>query len=108
MGRTSRKNCSVVIRYGRSCSKISGKVSRIGEKKKKQSNCTKFQALVWTIIKSKKKSLNQLENDRVRGLWIATGQYSSFCGCAEDLVLGGFDHVEVEVQDREQAEVREK
>ena len=29
-----------------------------------QSNCTKFQALVWTIIKSKRKSLNQLENDR--------------------------------------------
>ena len=37
-----------------------------------------------------------------------TGQYSSFCGCALGLVLGGFDHVEGKVQDREQVEVREK
>ena len=43
----------------------------------------------------------------VRGLCIATGQYSSFCGCALGLVLGGFDHMEVEVQDREKVEVRE-
>ena len=30
----------------------------------------------------------------VRGLCIATGQYSSFCGCAVDLVLGGSDHMD--------------
>ena len=28
----------------------------------RQSNCFKFQALVWTTIKTKRKSLNQLEN----------------------------------------------
>ena len=38
----------------------------------------------------------------MRGLCIATVQYSSLCGCALGLVLGGFDIVEVEVQDREQ------
>ena len=36
----------------------------------------------------------------VRGLCIATGQYSSFCGCAVDSVLGGFDHMEDGDQDR--------
>ena len=44
----------------------------------------------------------------VRVLCIATGQYSSFCGCAMGLMLGGLDHTEVEIQDREQIEVREK
>ena len=44
----------------------------------------------------------------MRGLHIATGQYSSFCGCALGLVLGGLDHMKVEVQDREQIEVNEK
>ena len=43
----------------------------------------------------------------VRGVSIATGQCSSFCGCAFGLVLGGFDHMEVEVQDRERVEARE-
>ena len=37
---------------------------------------------------------------RVRGLYITTGQYSSFCGRAVDLVLGGFDDMEDDVQDR--------
>ena len=36
----------------------------------------------------------------MRGLCIATGQYSSFCGCAVDLVLSGFDHMEDDDQDR--------
>ena len=31
---------------------------------KKQSNCTKFQALAWTIINSRKRNLNQWENCR--------------------------------------------
>ena len=34
MGKTSRKNCSVVLRQRRTCSKMRGKVSGIGEKKK--------------------------------------------------------------------------
>ena len=44
----------------------------------------------------------------MRGLYIATGQYSSFCVCAVDLVLGSLDHMEVKVQDREQVEEGEK
>ena len=38
----------------------------------------------------------------VRGLCIAMAQYSSLCGCALGLILGGFDIVEADVQDREQ------
>ena len=41
----------------------------------------------------------------VRGLYIATGQYSSFCGCALGLVLGGFDHMEDDDQDRGDEEI---
>ena len=49
------------------------------------------------------------QNDQtVRGLYIATGQHSSFCGCALGLMLGVLDFMEVEIQDREQVEVREK
>ena len=48
------------------------------------------------------------KSDGVRGLYIATVQYSSFCGCALGLMLGVLDIMEVEVQDREQVEVREK
>ena len=44
----------------------------------------------------------------VRGLYIATGHYPSFCGCALGLMLGVLDLMVVEVQDREQVEVREK
>ena len=44
----------------------------------------------------------------VRGLCIAMGQYSSLCGCALGLILGGFDNVEVDVQDREQVDSGEK
>ena len=43
----------------------------------------------------------------VRGLFLATGQYSSFCGCAVGLMLGVLDIMGVEVQNREQVEVRE-
>ena len=38
----------------------------------------------------------------VRGLCIATGQYSSLCVSGVVLFLGGFDHMEVDEQDREQ------
>ena len=34
--------------------------------------------------------------------------YSSLCGCAVGLILGGFDIVEVDVQDREQVDSREQ
>ena len=43
----------------------------------------------------------------MRGLCIVTGLYSSFCGCAVDLVLGGFDHLEDDDQDRGDEETRE-
>ena len=48
------------------------------------------------------------EQVSVSGLYIATGQYSSFCGCALGLMLGVRDVMEVEVQDRGQVEMREK
>ena len=35
-------------------------------------------------------------------------QYSSLCGCALGLILGGSDIVEVDVQDREQVDSGEK
>ena len=45
----------------------------------------------------------------MRGLKIATGQYSSLCVSAVVLTLGGDDIVEVDVRDREQVDCeREK
>ena len=46
-----------------------------------------------------------LDSWPVRGFCIATGQHSSFCGCAGDLVLGGFDHMEDDDQDRGDEEI---
>ena len=53
--------------------------------------------------------------DHVRGLYIATGQYSSLCVSAVVVTLGGDDSVEVDVQvreqvdsEREKVEVRDK
>ena len=43
----------------------------------------------------------------MRGLCIATVQYSTFCVCAVDLVLGGSDHMEDDDQDRRDEEIRE-
>ena len=43
----------------------------------------------------------------VRGLCIATGQYSSFCVCAGVILLGGSDHMEDDDQDRGDEEIRE-
>ena len=40
----------------------------------------------------------------MRGLCIATGQYSSLCVSAVVLTLGGDDIVEVDVPDREQVD----
>ena len=48
-----------------------------------------------------------IQPEHVRGLCIATGPYSSFCVCAWDLVLGGFDHMEDDDQDRGDEEMRE-
>ena len=42
------------------------------------------------------------------GFCIATEQYSSFCVCARDLVLGGFDHMEDDDQDRRDEENGQK
>ena len=61
----------------------------------------------WSHVKSNRKGLTATSHN-VRGLCIATEQYSSFGGCTIGLTLGGFDHTEVEIQDREQVEVREK
>ena len=44
----------------------------------------------------------------VRGLCIAMEQYSSLCGWVLGLILGGFDIVEADVQDREQVDSGEK
>ena len=51
----------------------------------------------------------------MRGLYVATGQYSSLCVSAVVLTLGGDDIVEVDVQvreqvdsEREKVEVRDK
>ena len=40
----------------------------------------------------------------MRGLCIATGQYSSLCVSAVVLILGGSDDLEVDEQDREQVD----
>ena len=40
----------------------------------------------------------------MRGLCIATGQYSTLCVSAVVLILGGSDDMEVDEQDREQAD----
>ena len=44
----------------------------------------------------------------MRGLCIATQQYSSLCVSAVVLFLGGFDNLKVDEQDREQVDKREK
>ena len=44
----------------------------------------------------------------MKGLCIATGQYSSLCVSAVVFILGGFDIVDVDVQDREQVDSGEK
>ena len=44
----------------------------------------------------------------MRGLCIAMGQYSSLCVSTVVLIFGGFDIVEVDVQDREQVDSGEK
>ena len=44
----------------------------------------------------------------VRGLYIATGQYSSLCVSAVVLILGGSDVMEVDEQDREQVDSERK
>ena len=48
-------------------------------------------------------SVNTLPAGLVRGLYIATGQYSSLCVSAVVLTLGG-DHIEDGVPDREQVD----
>ena len=52
MGQTSRENFSVVLRHGRTGSKMRGAVLRIGT----QEDRARFPVLVWTITKSKRKN----------------------------------------------------
>ena len=49
MAKTSRTNRSVVLRHGKTCSKM-----RWARQTRKWSNCTKFLILIWTTISSKK------------------------------------------------------
>ena len=53
-------------------------------------------------------TLNPCGEMSVRGLCIATVQYSSLCVSAVVLILGGLDFVEVGVQGREQVDSERK
>ena len=55
MGQTSRNNCSVVVRHGRTRSKMRGTVLRIGKQKRRR-NYTNVLIFVSTISKSKGRS----------------------------------------------------
>ena len=55
VGKTWRKNHDVVLRHGRIWDTTNWGAKR-------RSNCTKFRVLAWMIIKSRRKSLKQLEN----------------------------------------------
>ena len=61
VGKGSPKDCCLVPRHGRTCSTMRWEILRTG-KQKRQSSCTKFQALAWMIINSTRRCLNQLEN----------------------------------------------
>ena len=54
MGQTSRKNFSVVLRHGRTCSKKMRGNGLANWQTRRRSNCRKFLILAWTITKSKK------------------------------------------------------
>ena len=58
----------------------------------------------WKIAAEVSKLSRRLGSKPVRGLCIATGQYSSLCMSAVVLFLGDFDHMEVDEQDREQVD----
>ena len=61
VGETSAKIGCVVPRHGRTCSKIALR-DIANWRTKRQSSYTKSQVLVWMIIISRKRNLNQLEN----------------------------------------------
>ena len=56
MGQTSGKNFCVVLRHGRTCSKMRGTVLRIG-KQEDRATMQRFLVFVWTITNSKKEEL---------------------------------------------------
>ena len=51
---------------------------------------------------------DSIQTVHVRGLCIATVQYSSLCVCAAVLILAGSDIMEVDEQDREQVDSERK
>ena len=55
--KTSRKDCSMVLRHGRTCSKMCWEMLGIGEQK--DSSYTKFQVLAWMINISRRSNLNR-------------------------------------------------
>ena len=55
------KNCCVLLRHGRTCSKMPCAILR-GGKQKKWSSFTKFQVFAWMIINSNERNLNPWEN----------------------------------------------
>ena len=61
VGKASRNNSRMVLRHGRTCSKMRWAVLWFG-KQEKWSSCTKFQLLAWITTNSRKKNLYQSEN----------------------------------------------
>ena len=59
--KTSRKDGCVVLRHGRTCSKMRWEILRSGEQIRPSSHA-KSQVLAWMIANSRRSNLNQLEN----------------------------------------------
>ena len=70
------KNGRVVLRYGRTCSKVALR-DIANWRSKRQSCCTKFQVLAWTTIMSRRRNWNQLETVK-----------SMLTDCLEIIVFG--------------------
>ena len=68
------------------------------------SSSTSVLFLILVTIKLFQIAFPQKSGKSVRGLYIATGQYSSLCVSAVVLILGGSDVMEVDEQDREQVD----
>ena len=56
MRETSRKDGSVVLRHGRSCSKMREQILRTSKKQKRQNSCTRCKIPDWMIITSRKRN----------------------------------------------------
>ena len=60
VGKTSRKHCRPVIRYGRTWEKVLWEIAKW--QTKRQSSYTKFRVLAWMIVISRRRNLNRSEN----------------------------------------------